>query len=141
MADRTSLGYFGNLQVAHRVSAVTAACIVIRRGAWEQLNGMDEVDLPTFNDVDLCLRLGEAGWEIVWTPYAQLTLHESVSRDTDSHEPWAHAHAHAREVLLMEQRWGFRNLRHDRYYNPNLSLRAEDFSLAWPPRASYDEKL
>ncbi len=140
MADRASVGYFGNLQLAHRVSAVTAACAVVRREAWDQIGGLDEVNLPVaFNDVDLCLRLREAGWEIVWTPYAQLWHHESISRGPDDQGP--RAGAFAEEVLYMEKRWGFEKLREDRYYNPNLTLNAENFSLAWPPRASYDSGL
>jgi GT2 family glycosyltransferase len=138
-SDRVSMGYFGNLQLAHRVSAVTAACIAVRREAWEQVKGMDEINLPVaFNDVDLCLRLREAGWEIVWTPHAQLLHHESISRGSDAEGP--RAEAFAREVLYMEKRYGFDVLRKDKYYNPNLSLNAEDFSLAWPPRVAYDSE-
>ena len=135
MTDRVSMGYFGNLQLAHRMSAVTAACIVVRREAWDQVGGLDEENLPiAFNDVDFCLRLREAGWEIVWTPHAELLHHESISRGPDNQGP--RAEAFAREVLYMEKRWGFEGLRKDPYYNPNLSLNAEDYTLAWPPRAS-----
>ena len=88
MTDRVSMGYFGNLQLAHRMSAVTAACIVVRREAWDQVGGLDEENLPiAFNDVDFCLRLREAGWEIVWTPHAQLLHHESISRGPDDQGP------------------------------------------------------
>ena len=119
------------------MSAVTAACIVVRREVWDQVGGLDETNLPVaFNDVDFCLRLRAAGWEVVWTPYAELLHHESISRGPDDQGP--RAEAFAREVTYMEQRWGFEGLRNDPYYNPNLSLDAEDFSLAWPPRASYD---
>ncbi len=139
LSDRLSMGYFGNLQLAHRVSAVTAACVAIRRQVWDQAKGMDEVNLPVaFNDVDLCMRIREAGWEIVWTPHAQLLHHESISRGPDTEGP--RADAFAQEVLYMEKRWGFDGLRKDKYYNPNLSLNAEDFSLAWPPRESYDPR-
>jgi len=85
-----------------------------------------------FNDIDFCLRLREAGWEIVWTPYAELYHHESTSRGLDTIGP--RAAAFAREVAYMETRWGFRGLRSDPYYNPNLSLDAENYTLAWPPR-------
>ena len=88
MADRFSSGYFGNLQLAHRMSAVTAACIVVRREAWDQVEGLDETNLPVaFNDVDFCMRLREAAWEIVWTPYAELLHHESISRGPDNQGP------------------------------------------------------
>jgi glycosyltransferase involved in cell wall biosynthesis len=131
--DRLSSGYSGHLQLAHRMSAVTAACMVVRREAWEQVHGFDEWNLPiAFNDVDLCLRLQEAGWSVVWTPYAELFHRESISRGRDDIGP--RADAFKREVRYMEQRWGFDWLRRDPYYNPNLAFDAEDFSLAWPPR-------
>ncbi len=134
MFDRLSPGYFGNLQLARRMSAVTAACLLVRREAWDQVDGMDGVNLPiAFNDVDFCLRLREAGWEIVWSPYAEMYHHESTTRGADD---GPRADAFKREVNYMESRWGFDTLRRDPYYNPNLSLDGEDYSLAWPPRIS-----
>ncbi len=134
--DRLSAGYFGRLQVAQSVSAVTAACMVIRREVWDQMAGLDEQNLPiAFNDVDFALRLREAGWRVVWSPYAEMFHHESVSRGPDDTGP--RAAEFAREFDFMQRRWGPAVLRNDPYYNPNLSLNAEDFSLAWPPRASY----
>jgi glycosyltransferase involved in cell wall biosynthesis/2-polyprenyl-3-methyl-5-hydroxy-6-metoxy-1,4-benzoquinol methylase len=131
--DRLSTGYFGHLQLAHRMSAVTAACTVVRREAWRQVGGFDEASLPNvLNDVDLCLRLGQAGWDIVWTPYAELFHHESTSRGVDNEGP--QAEAFDRAVAVMETKWGIEGLRNDPHYSPNLSLDAEDFSLAWPPR-------
>ena len=134
--DRLSPGYFGCLQVAHNVSAVTAACMVVRREAWNQVGGLDEQNLPiAYNDVDFCLRLREAGWRVVWTPYAEMFHHESVSRGPDIEGPRAADFLH--ESDYMQKKWGPQVLRNDPYYNPNLSLEAEDFSLAWPPRSSY----
>ena len=134
--DRLSAGYFGRLQVAQHTSGVTAACMVVRREAWDQVGGLDGQNLPiAFNDVDFGLRLREAGWGVVWTPYAELFHHESVSRGPDDVGP--RASAFAREVDYMQKRWGPQVLRLDPYYNPNLSLTVEDFSLAWPPRVSY----
>jgi GT2 family glycosyltransferase len=134
--DRLSSGYFGRLQVAQNLSAVTAACMVVRREAWDQVGGLDEQNLPiAFNDVDFGLRLREAGWSIVWTPYAEMFHHESVSRGPDVVGP--RVPDFVREFDYMQKRWGPRVLRNDPYYNPNLSLTAEDFSLAWPPRVSY----
>jgi O-antigen biosynthesis protein len=131
--DRLSAGYFGHLQLAHRMSAVTAACAVVRREAWEEVHGFDEASLPNvLNDVDLCLRLREAGWDIVWTPYAELFHHESTSRGLDNEGPQGEAYAQA--VDWVKTRWGVAGLRNDPYYSPNLSLDDEDFSLAWPPR-------
>lgn len=134
--DRLSSGYFGRLQLAQHLSGVTAACVVVRRQAWHEVGGLDEENLPiAFNDVDFGLRLREAGWGIVWSPYAELFHHESVSRGPDDSGP--RATEFAREVSYMQARWGPEVLRYDPYYNPNLSLVAEDFSLAWPPRVSY----
>ena len=134
MFDRLSPGYFGNLQLARRMSTVTAACLLVRREAWDQVDGMDGVNLPiAFNDVDFCLRLRVAGWEIVWSPYAEMYHHESTTRGADD---GPRADAFKREVNYMESRWGFDTLRRDPYYNPNLSLDGEDYSLAWPPRIS-----
>ncbi len=114
------------------MSAVTAACVLVRREAWDQVGGMDADNLPiAFNDVDFCLRLREAGWEIVWSPYAEMYHHESTTRGPDT---GPRAEAFNREVDYMESRWGFDILRRDPYYNPNLSLDGEDYSLAWPPR-------
>jgi len=134
LSDRLSLGYFGQLQLAHRMSAVSEACFAVRREAWDQLQGFDQASLPgELGDVDFCLRLSEAGMDIVWTPYAELYHHvpQTVERDRAESETLARATAY------MQTRWGFDRLRQDPYYNPNLSLDAEDYSLAWPPRGSY----
>ncbi|HTZ07505.1 MAG TPA: glycosyltransferase [Acidimicrobiales bacterium] len=131
--DRLSPGYFGQLQLAREMSVVTAACMVVRRPAWEAVGGFDAANLPVaFNDVDFCLRLREAGWRVVWTPNAELFHHESVSRGPDDTGP--RAAEFLREVDYVQKRWGPRALRSDPAYNPNLTLDAEDFSLAWPPR-------
>lgn len=137
-ADRLSVGYAGHLLLAHRMSAVTAACMVVRRNAWREVHGMDEENVPdVFNDVDFCLRLREQGWDTVWTPYAELFNHESATSGPNNGR--LSANASLRETDYMEARWSLDGLLRDPYYNPNLSLDAEDFSLAWPPRASYDQ--
>jgi GT2 family glycosyltransferase len=126
-------GYFYRVQLVHNLSAVTAACLVIRRELYLQFGGMDAENLPVaFNDVDLCLRLRDAGYLNVWTPYAELVHHESISRGTEN-TPEKQARA-AREIEFMRTRWGPRLLR-DPYYSPNLTLNSENFALAWPPRA------
>lgn len=133
-ADRLATGHFSRLLVPHSLSAVTAACMVVRRAAFEQVGGMDEVNLPiAFNDVDFCIRLREAGWRIVWSPFAELFHLESVSRGD---EEGPRAEGFAREVWYMKRRWGDL-LRDDPYYNPNLTLQHQGFSLAFPPRVSW----
>ena len=70
--DRLSAGYFGRLILPQRFSAVTAACMVVRKEAWDAVGGLDERNLTVaFNDVDFCLRLRDAGWGVVWTPSAE----------------------------------------------------------------------
>jgi GT2 family glycosyltransferase len=134
LSDRLSVGYFGQLQLAHQMSAVSDACAVVRREAWEQVQGFDQASLPgEFGDIDFCLRLREAGWNVAWTPNAELYHHESQSHERGKSE----AEAFARAVAYMESRWGFGTLRSDPYYNLNLSLDSEDYGLAWPTRATY----
>jgi GT2 family glycosyltransferase len=84
-----------------------------------------------FNDIDLCLRIKEAGYENLWTPYAQLYHHESLSRGDDNDQ--SKKTRVDSEIDYMRKRWGDL-LRFDPAYNPNLTLEFEDFSLAWPPR-------
>jgi glycosyltransferase involved in cell wall biosynthesis len=135
-SGRLSPGYCGRLQLAQYMSAVTAACMVVRREAWDQVGGLDEQHLPgTFNDVDLCLRMRDRGWGVVWSPYAELFHHKPIRREAGDTGP--RGGESAGEVVYMQNRWGPEVLCHDPYYNPNLSLDAEDFSLARPPRASY----
>jgi GT2 family glycosyltransferase len=129
---REEPGYFGRAQVVHNLSAVTAACLVVRRDVYLQVGGLDDEHLAVaFNDVDFCLRLRDAGYLNVWTPYAELIHHESVSRGAeDTPEKQARE---ASEIEFMTRRWGAR-LSRDPYYSPNLSLDSENFDLAWPPR-------
>jgi GT2 family glycosyltransferase len=128
-----SAGSMGRLILAQTLSAVTGACMAVRRRAWEEVGGMDEVHLPVaFNDVDLCLRLREAGWRVVWTPEARLIHHESLTRGSEIKRRAAFAD----EGRYMIRRWGLA-LENDPAYNPNLTFVAEEFSLSWPPRVSY----
>lgn len=133
-ADRFDLGYFGDLALIRQVSAVTGACMLVRRNVWEDLGGLDEQELAiAFNDIDFCLRAREAGWNVIWTPFAELIHHESISRGRDDVGP--RADEFRREVACMQRRWAHL-LRHDPAYNPNLTLLSEHAELAWPPRVS-----
>ncbi len=85
-----------------------------------------------FNDIDFCLRAQEAGWAVIWTPFAELIHHESISRGPDDVGP--RADEFRREVEYMKRRWAHA-LRNDPAYNPNLTLLGEHATLAWPPRA------
>jgi GT2 family glycosyltransferase len=124
-----SPSYFGQLNVIRNYSAVTAACLLTRREVFEAVGGFNE-DLPVaFNDVDFCLEIRKAGYRIVYTPYARLYHYESVSRG--SHTPLENAACFHAEIAYMLAKWG-PWLQHDPYYNPNLTLCREDFSLKTP---------
>ena len=125
--DRNSPGYFSRLHLAHNVSAVTGACLLVRKSVFEQLGGLDESNLKiSFNDVDFCLKVRNAGYRNLFTPYAELYHHESASRG-ENNTLAKRALANA-EASFMRQKWG-RALDADPYYNPNLTLVHEDFSL------------
>jgi GT2 family glycosyltransferase len=120
-------GYFYRLKLVQNLSAVTAACLLLRKSVFEQVGGLNEENLPiAFNDVDLCLKVRKAGYRNLWTPYAELYHHESVSRGADDN-PAKRARANS-EVAYMRRTWS-KALDDDPAYNPNLTLDYEDFSL------------
>ncbi|GEP00665.1 glycosyltransferase family 2 protein [Methylobacterium haplocladii] len=120
-------GYFERMVLAQEVSAVTGACLAMRRSVFAEVGGFDAEHLKVaFNDVDLCLRVRAAGYRIVWTPHARLIHHESKSRGPeDSPEKRARFESESR---VMRERWE-PQLRADPYYNPNLSRVAAHFRL------------
>lgn len=124
---RSHPGYMGRLIYAQDVSAVTAACIMLRRDVWEQVGGLDETFKVAFNDVDLCMRVRQAGYLIVWTPFAELYHYESKSRGTDE-APEKRARF-VGEVERFQARWAKELAAGDPYYNPNFSLDREDFTV------------
>jgi GT2 family glycosyltransferase len=127
-------GYGDMLRVAHECSAVTAACLLVRRKDYLAVEGMDEIRFPVnFNDVDLCLKLRARGQSIVFTPYARLLHLESASRGRDDAADRKSRFAH--ELQMLRSKWG-QSLLDDPYYNPTLALDVTPFSgLAWPPRS------
>ncbi|MGI8740370.1 MAG: glycosyltransferase [Gammaproteobacteria bacterium] len=127
-------GYFDRLTLVQSVSAVTGACLLMRREIIDECGGLDEENLKiAFNDVDLCLRIRALGYRIIWTPHAELYHLESASRGTDTAPE--KIERFAREVLWMKDHWGD-TLLQDPYYSPNLTLDREDFTLAHETRAS-----
>jgi GT2 family glycosyltransferase len=125
-AEHDDPGYLNRLTAVQNVSAVTAACLLVRRRVFEQVGGFDEALAVAFNDVDLCLRVRAAGYLNVWTPFAELIHHESVSRGRDLSP--AKSRRFADELAIMQQRWG-RDLLADPYYSPHLTRDREDYSL------------
>jgi GT2 family glycosyltransferase len=130
--DRLSIGYFGRLMLAQSPSAVSWACLAVRRDAFESVGGFStEHFTGMFGDVDLCLRLSEAGWRTGWTPHAEMLHYEppDVTRGVDGEN----AVRFDRDIRYLNHRWRSW-IENDPGYNPNLSLAHESFPLAWPPR-------
>jgi glycosyltransferase involved in cell wall biosynthesis len=126
-APKESPGYMGRLQVIQNFSAVTGACIMVRKEVFNEVNGFDKSYALAFNDVDFCLKLREKNYLIVWTPYAELYHYESKTRGyEDTPEKRVRFLS---EIEIFERKWKNVLLKGDPYYNPNLSLQKEDFSL------------
>jgi GT2 family glycosyltransferase len=119
-------GYHGNLTFDTNYLAVTGACLMIEKRKFEEVGGLDEELAVSYNDVDLCLRLRAAGYRNVFVPRARLYHYESKSRGGDD-TPAKVARA-MQEVGLIRTRWPDWSVR-DPYYNPNLTVDAEDFAL------------
>jgi GT2 family glycosyltransferase len=125
-------GYFGRAILAQDFMAVTGACMMVWRRVYQEVGGLEEKHLPVaFNDVDFCLRVRDAGYRVVWTPFAQLYHHEGFTRGLGA----AHGSRRQfkREKQYMRRRWRAA-LQGDPYYNPNLNLEPADFSLSAQPR-------
>ena len=126
-SPRGSQGYFNRLKVRQNLSAVTGACLFVRKAIYDQVGGLDEAYTVAYNDVDFCLRVQGAGYLNVFTPFAELYHHESKSRgQEDTPEKIARFDD---EKARLASRWGAL-LRRDPFYNPNLTHAREDFSLA-----------
>ncbi|HIE1295022.1 MULTISPECIES: glycosyltransferase family 2 protein [Burkholderia] len=136
---RDEPGYQARAVTTQSLSAVTGACLVVRRSLYLQLGGLNEHDLAVaFNDVDFCLRVRQAGYKVLWTPHAVLYHHESATRGRDDTvEKIARAN---REIDYMRQHWP-ELIANDPAYNPNLSLDQFDCQLAWPPRVASLRRL
>ena len=120
-------GYFGRPVLHHRCSAVTAACLMIKKSTYFAVGGMDEQIAVAFNDVDFCLRLGDAGYHCVYTPSAELIHHESATRGDDLSDE--NRNRFMGEEAFMKARWGER-LNRDPFFSPNLSFSHTDFRMA-----------
>jgi GT2 family glycosyltransferase len=125
-------GYYKHLTTARNVTAVTAACLAIRKAVWDEVGGLDAERLPVaFNDVDLCLKLRARGYDVVFEPHAQLVHHESATRG-DDRSPADQARFDA-ELAAMRERWGAA-LDDDPFYSPLFDRTRSDHHLASPPR-------
>jgi GT2 family glycosyltransferase len=127
-APRGATGYLDRLVTVREVSAVTGACLVVRRNLYEDLGGLDEETFGiAFNDVDFCLRAAAAGYRNIWTPFAELIHHESVSRGQDLRDR-TKARRLAAELAALQGRWGLRLLA-DPYQSPHLDTHSETFGI------------
>ncbi len=128
---RSSHGYFSRLKITQNLSAVTSACLLIRKSIYEEVEGMNEEYLKVaFNDVDFCIKVHTLGYRNLWTPYVELYHHESVSRGAEDNE--IKKARFGREIQYMKKRWG-RVLQSDPHYNSNLTLKHENFAIKYSP--------
>ena len=120
-------GYFARAVIPQNYSAVTAACMLVRKSVYDEVGGLDELFKVAFNDVDFCLRVRQRGYLIVYNPEAKLYHYESKSRGVeDTPEKAARFMG---ETNNMMERWAKVMEAGDPYYNPNLSLKRSDFSI------------
>ncbi len=125
--SRENLGYMGRLCYAQNVSAVTGACLLVKKSLFKEVGGLDESFAISLNDVDFCLKLREKGLLNVFTPFAELYHYESVSRGLD--DSGEKAERYNRESAHFRDKWKTVLEKGDPYYNPNFSLDRSDFAL------------
>jgi len=124
---RNSPGYFARLKLVQNLSAVTAACLLVRKSIYQEVGGLEEDNLRVaFNDVDFCLKVREAGYRNLWTPYAELYHFESKSRGAEN-TPEKQMRFNE-EIEFVKNKWG-EMLKQDPFYSRNLTLAREDFSI------------
>ena len=125
--DRNNPGFMARAVIAQNLSACTAACLLVRKDVYDEVGGLDEGYAVAFNDIDFCMKIRKAGYLIVFTPFAEFYHYESKSRgDEDTPEKRARFNS---EVFRFQERWGKELKAGDPYYNPNLTLDSENFSL------------
>lgn len=126
--SKNNVGYFNRASIIQNFSAVTAACLMVKKTIYEEVEGLNEEDLKiAFNDVDFCLRIQEKGYRNIFTPFAEAYHHESISRGyEDSPEK---IQRFKKEESYMKERHKNILKKGDPYYNQNLTLDREDFSL------------
>ena len=124
---RQNLGYMGRLCYAQNVSAVTGACLMVKKRLFEEVGGLEECFAISLNDVDFCLKLREKNLLNVFTPFAELYHYESVSRGLD--DRGEKAERYNKESEQFRNKWKTVLEAGDPYYNVNFSLDRSDFSL------------
>ena len=128
MYSRFNPGYFNRLNIVQNLLAVTAACLMIKKSIYLEIDGMDKVKFKVaYNDVDFCLRVYKQGYLNIFTPYAEMYHHESVSRGYETTPEKIARFQTEKDALVKRHSDILEN--GDPYYNPNLTLDTEDFSL------------
>ena len=123
---KTDTGYFSSLYRTSNCAAVTGACLMVRKELFMKVGGLDSNLAVAFNDVDFCIKLLQHGFNNILLPQVEMIHHESKSRGyEDTPEK---RNRFQREIGIMQKRWGGL-LQKDPYYNPNLTLIQEDFSI------------
>ena len=123
---REHLGYMGRLCYAQDVTAVTGACLMVKKSIYEEVDGFDESFTISLNDVDLCLKIREKGYLNIFTPFAELYHYESKTRGMEEGEK---LRRYERECAHFRDKWKEQLDAGDPYYNPNFSLDYSDFTL------------
>ncbi len=129
---RDAAGYDGHLAYAHDFSAVTGACLAVRREVFAAVGGMNEDLAVTWNDIDFCLRVRAAGLRVVWTPHAVLMHREGSTRGLEDTDPAKYARFRAEQALVGDL-WPDA-MRRDPFLNPNLVALGDGLRLARPRR-------
>lgn len=124
---RNHPGYMARASIAQNLTACTAACLMMRRDVFDEVGGLDESFEVAFNDVDLCMKIRKKGYLVVFTPYAELYHYESKSRGNDSTPE--KLERFRGEIDRFKEKWQKQLDDGDPYYNPNLTLTRDDFSL------------
>lgn len=134
---KENLGYMGRLCYAQNVSAVTGACLMVRKTLFDEVSGLSEDLAVALNDVDFCLKLRKKGLLNVFTPFAELFHYESASRGTDVTDKASkdNADRYERECELFKNRWKEELEAGDPYFNPNFSLDYSNFVLRGNPKS------
>ncbi|KJR43550.1 glycosyltransferase [Candidatus Magnetoovum chiemensis] len=120
-------GYFHRLEVVQNLSAVTAACIMVRTDVFNKVGGFDECFPIAYNDIDFCLKIRRAGYSIIWTPFAKFYHYESRTRGYDI--TFKKKKRLKCESNRLKLKWNGVFEDHDPFYNPNLTVKKEDFSI------------
>ena len=119
---KTSVGYMGRLGYAQDVTAVSGNCLMVSAETFNDIGGAHSAWSEAYWDIDLCLCMREKGYLIVWTPYSEVCLHEATNRNGGNRVSSA-------MTAAFKSRWAKELAEGDPYYNPNLTLKSQDFSL------------